>query len=139
MEDDITVDSTFIRFSCEAVEDSLSIVLAEDCEVVAVGRLDVDMELPAFTISWGTAAAIATAPWNTLYLKKKKKKSVKSYTILFNSNNKIHCTDSELRLEWCLLVLSIVSSFWVDLDVSDEVLSTESFLEPAAEDEDDLP
>ena len=68
-------DSTFIRFSCEAVEDSLSMLPAEDCDaMVAVGRLDVDMELPAFTISWGTAAAIATAPWNTLYLKKKKKK-----------------------------------------------------------------
>ena len=67
VEEDITVDSTFIRFSCEAVEDSLSMLLAEDCDVAvwAVGRLDVDMELPALTISWGTAAAIATAPWNT--------------------------------------------------------------------------
>ena len=37
-----------------------------DCDaMVAVGRFDVDMELPALTISWGTAAAIATAPWNT--------------------------------------------------------------------------
>ena len=67
VEEDITVDSTFIRFSCEAVEDSLSMLLAEDCDVAvwAVGRLDVDMELPALTISWGTAAAIATAPWNS--------------------------------------------------------------------------
>ena len=49
-------------------------------------------------------------------------------------------TDSELRLEWCLL-LSMVSSFCVDFDVSDEPdLSTESFLFPAdPELEDDLP
>ena len=64
VEEDITVDSTLIRFSCEAVEDSLSMLLAEDADPVwvAVGRLDVDMELPALTISCGTAAAIATAP-----------------------------------------------------------------------------
>ena len=44
---------------------------AEDCDaMVAVGRFDVDMELPALTISWGTAAAIATAPWNTFELRK---------------------------------------------------------------------
>ena len=48
-------------------------------------------------------------------------------------------TDSELRLEWCLL-LSMVSSFCVDFDVSDEPdLSTESFLFPLADPEDDLP
>ena len=61
VEEDIIVDSTLTKLSCEAAEADEVNLFSGYPDVVA-GILDVDIEFPGCTISCGTAAAMATAP-----------------------------------------------------------------------------